>query len=161
MTEAIYGPCRGAEDIVELLADIRPSDQEEIELATGMSAKEVMHRSLEGGSEVGALRYEGKLMAIEGLGFWGNEPGIGRVGVPWLIGTGEIDRHARAFLRHSKTQVQVFLAQYDALYNLAWEGNMRSIVWLVWLGFTMDPAIPHGPKGALFHPFHMGASVDV
>ena len=78
-------------------------------------------------------------------------------GAPWLLGTDELPRHARAFLRANKAWVGAMLQKYRTLTNYADARNATAIRWLQWLGFTILPAIPFGLDGLPFHPFHLGA----
>jgi hypothetical protein len=82
---------------------------------------------------------------------------LGSVGVPWMIGTQEIDSHAKAFLRRNKAYVERMSELYNYLVNFVDARNTRAIGWLKWLGFTILEAQPHGPDGLPFHRFEMRA----
>lgn len=78
-------------------------------------------------------------------------------GVPWLLGTDLVDRHARGFLRGSKAIVAAMRAEYTSLENHVDARNMRSIEWLRWLGFDIHEEAPFGPFGSAFRRFGWGA----
>jgi hypothetical protein len=74
-------------------------------------------------------------------------------GVPWLLGTGAIDRNRMAFLRRNRAYVAVMLDRFAFLSNHVDARNAESIGWLRWLGFTLGDAVPRGPFALPFHPF--------
>lgn len=87
---------------------------------------------------------------------WGvSAPLIGKAGSPWMVGTTELDKHAMAFLRRCRPQVVAMLADYDILQNYVDVRNRKAIIWLKWLGFSMDEAAPFGPFKLPFHRFEM------
>ncbi len=83
---------------------------------------------------------------------------LGGLGVPWLLGTDALPRHATGFLRFCPHYVAAMLAPFGRLANFVDARNRLSIRWLAWLGFTLHPAIPFGPDGLPFHPFEMRAA---
>lgn len=76
-------------------------------------------------------------------------------GVPWLLGTDYALKHAREFLKLSPPVIEEMLHMCPRLFNYVHADNIVSIRWLKWLGFKVDAPLPHGPKGELFHRFHM------
>jgi hypothetical protein len=77
-------------------------------------------------------------------------------GVPWLIGSDLILRHQRAFLRRNRARLAEMQALYPVLRNWVDARNHVALRWLSWLGFTIDPTAPMGPRGLPFHHFHKG-----
>jgi hypothetical protein len=77
------------------------------------------------------------------------------VGVPWLLGTPEISKHARAFLTLSKEWVEREAEHYSRLENWVDARHTRAVKWLKWLGFAVDDPQPYGVEGVPFHRFHM------
>ena len=84
---------------------------------------------------------------------------LGATGLPWMLGTGLIERHPRAFLLHSRRVVADWRRTFTRLVNRVDARNRRAVRWLAWLGFRIDPASPYGPEGLSFHPFTWSADV--
>lgn len=76
-------------------------------------------------------------------------------GSPWLLGTDELPKHARAFLRMSKAYVERIRQEYHLLENYVDARNKHAIRWLKWLGFEFEEAKPFGPDRVPFHRFFM------
>jgi len=76
---------------------------------------------------------------------------------PWLLGTDQLEQHAFAFLHRNKAYLAEAREEHPVLRNYVDARNLASIKWLTWLGFTIFPAEPYGPFGAMFHPFEMRA----
>jgi hypothetical protein len=77
------------------------------------------------------------------------------VGVPWLLGTCEVDEHQYSF-RQSRLYVRRMLDAFDVMENYALAENTKTLRWLKWLGFDMDEPRPAGPFGAAFVRFGKG-----
>lgn len=80
---------------------------------------------------------------------------LGNTGIPWLIGSKSLDKHAMAFLRDCRKQFAKLASGYDMLFNYVDARNTKAVLWLKWLGFEMDEPAPYGPDKALFHRFWM------
>ncbi len=76
-------------------------------------------------------------------------------GSPWLIGSTPIAFYGRDVARLSRPMVNYLRGGYTVLENWVHADNMVSVRWLKGCGFTIDPAEPHGPFGAMFHRFWM------
>lgn len=76
------------------------------------------------------------------------------IGVPWLLSARQALDYKRQFLELSPPVIDDMLQTCPKLINFVHSENKLSIRWLKWLGFTIEPAIPMGPFGAMFHPFH-------
>ena len=79
------------------------------------------------------------------------------VGVPWLLATTDLEKHARPFLRRNRKMVKQMMGNYSILRNFVDARNAASIRWLRWLGFRVLPPEPFGIDGLPFHPFEMRA----
>ena len=77
------------------------------------------------------------------------------VGIPWLLGTPEIRKHPKIFLRASKNWVRQAARRYTRLENYVDARHTRAVKWLKWLGFTLDEPAPYGPDKMLFHRFYL------
>lgn len=75
------------------------------------------------------------------------------VGTPWMLATAGLERAARPMLRLSLPIVEVMNETFPVLVNFVDARNVKTVRWLEWLGFTVDPAAPHGAEGLPFHRF--------
>jgi len=120
----------------------------------------VAHRTpeacLEGGLAVSPIcwtaTWQGRPMAMFGV-----SPAamIGGVGCPWMVGTVDLDRHSYAIMRQCRPLLARMLEVFPHLVNFVDIRNVRAIRWLRALGFTFDPAAPHGAEGLPFFRFEM------
>lgn len=78
---------------------------------------------------------------------------LGGIGIPWLIGTDEVERHQMAFLRRCQPHVATMRSVYDTLVNWVDDRNVVAQRWLRWLGFHVEPPAPFGPDGMPFRRF--------
>ena len=79
---------------------------------------------------------------------------------PWLLGSTNLPRHAKMFLRLNKSMWEFMRKDYPRQRNYVDTRNKTAIRWLRWLGFEIKEAVPYGPDGVLFHPFVWEASGD-
>lgn len=80
---------------------------------------------------------------------------LGGIGVPWMIGTHAIDRHAASFVRHSRGALLMMQSRYEYLVNFVDDRNEAAKRWLGWLGFTIEEPRPFGPYRLPFRLFWM------
>lgn len=74
------------------------------------------------------------------------------VGIIWLLGTDEIEKHPIAFLRRSREWLQDFHRKHPVLMNCVDERNRLHMKWLRWNGFTFIRRL-HSPGGVPFIEF--------
>lgn len=86
---------------------------------------------------------------------FGVSPGELGEGRPWMVGTEDLDRFAVVFLRRCRKQVEAMLDMFPVLANYVSADNVRAIEWLRWLGFTIEPSLPWGPRRQLFRRFEL------
>jgi hypothetical protein len=127
-------------DIVELWAANRVTPEDALLIGIGIS------------TEAWTGLIDGKPVCIFGVA---PASMLGGIGVPWMVGTADIDKHAKAFLRRCKSYVKQMLRLYNYLVNYVDSRNTRAIAWLRWLGFTIYDAAPYGFDQAPFHRFEM------
>ena len=84
---------------------------------------------------------------------------LGHVGVPWLLGTNEMLKIKRQFVRESNRYIDEMLSMYPNLINYVHTENRASIRWLKWLGFSFEGPVAAGPEGAPFYRFERKAHV--
>lgn len=142
-------------DAEALAAAMRPQDKAEIEAIRGPGQELVAVRR---GIEMSVLAWTftigGELACICGV-----VPVslMSDRGVPWLLGTTVMDRHPGALTRAAPPYIARMLAAFPHLMNGVDARNASAIRWLRRAGFTLHPAVPVGPQGALFHPFELDA----
>ncbi len=95
------------------------------------------------------VEWKGKPIAMFGVS--GTK---GSVGVPWMLGTDDIQKIAKSFLRECKPYVEEMHRDYPTLTNFVWSKNEVHIAWLKWLGFEFGEAKPMGPDDELFIHFY-------
>jgi hypothetical protein len=141
-----------AEHVLAMRDRIRQADIDEL-WATSKSTPEVaMHNGLSMSSHVWVMTADGVPLCMFGV-----VPASESIGVPWLVGTVDLERHAMAFLRLSIKYVKRMSSTYNHLINFIDDRNVIAISWLKWLGFTMDEPAPFGPLGVMFRRFEMRA----
>ena len=128
-------------------ANIRQSDREELERLGLKPLQEIM-ASLAASSMAWTGIVNGTPICVFGVSEWAD--GTGR---PWMIGTEELVRHQRIFLRECKSCVDAMKSRHDTLMNLVCVQNVNAIKWLRWLGFKMLDTMPYGVNGELFQRF--------
>lgn len=143
------------EHVAPMLPIIRQADIDELWAANRVSPDYALRRGIACSTLSWTGTVDGRPVCIFGVA-----PAslLGSVGVPWMIGTQEIDSHAKAFLRRNKAYVEHMAELYNYLVNFVDARNTRAIGWLKWLGFTVHEAKAHGPDGLPFHLFDMRAN---
>ncbi len=137
--------------LAPIAAAMRRADRREVWAAARASPTEALTVSLAASKLAWSGTVDGRPVCMFGAA---NPAVPGQPGLPWLLGTDDIDRHALAFLRRNRPMVAAMLAGFGSLANCVDARNTASIRWLGWLGFTIESAIPFGPFGLPFHPFH-------
>ena len=137
-------------DIEELVPRLRQADIDECEALFGRDT--VLATALHGlrpdGVAFVAVR-EGITIAVFGV-CPGEKPGHG---VPWMVGTNELDKCGRELMAEARSCLNVWHRFYPTLMNVVDARNTKSIRWLKRLGFTLRAPEPMGVGGLLFHPF--------
>lgn len=76
-------------------------------------------------------------------------------GVPWLLGTPELEKISYRFVKGSRIVLKEMAQKYKILENYVDARNTASIQWLRWLGFDIMEAESYGPFQVPFHRFFM------
>lgn len=71
----------------------------------------------------------------------------------WLLGTDDVRRHKREFMRHSKIVKARMMEKYKYLTNVVCMDNKESVRWLKWLGaeFQEETAMLMGRPFSRFY----------
>ncbi len=139
-------------DIPAIAAAARPADLAEIEEGCGQSMASALAVGLRSSVAAHIISWEG--LPLAAFGDVSHSPCAG-IGVPWLVSTMHIEKHARPFLRACRPLLNLMLARHPTLVNYVDARNTAAIRWLEWLGFEIGSAVAYGPKGLLFRQFHM------
>lgn len=134
---------------------MREADRVEIWAASHGLPEPVLRRSVGMSEQADALFVAGVPIAIFGLVRDNRQQGTG---IPWLLGTDGIERHAKEFLRTAYPVVQRMRKITPFLMNFVHADNEKSTRFLEHLGFTLHDPIPFGPDGAPFRYFYMGGA---
>ena len=151
MTVVTYEPAH--EGHVAILAPrVREADRREIWAASHRDPEHALAHGLRLSDRAWAGYGDGRLACLFGVG-----PAslLGRVGVPWLIGSDDLVRHQTAFLRRSRPVLATLFDGYDVLTNFVDARNEASIRWLGWLGFRFGDPAPFGPDRLPFYRFEL------
>lgn len=128
------------EHAIRLGPRLRPLDALEIKSVLGATPIAGLMAGLEGEACLTGTVDGGRPIFMAGVS---KDPSTSdpEAGVPWLLGTYEINAHAFEFARGSKRFLNAFHKVYPKLSNIVHEDNHSAIRWLKWLGFTFWPDV--------------------
>ena len=136
-------------------ADMRQADIDEVWAAGRQRPENAIRMSIEGSHDTAGIGLvDGEPVCAFGIGSWSV---LRRLGVPWLLGTNKLARHAPHFIRESHNYVEAAKDEFQVLENYIDARNTEALKWLKWLDFKVDPAAPFGPDRLPFHRFHWEA----
>lgn len=141
-----------------IAANARAADVQEFLAMSGDSPIEVLQRALQRDHQAVCGLVDGVPVTM-----WGCASGAiaGGVGLPWMVGSKHLDRHALYFLYHCRDHVATMRDRFGFLCNWVDARNVRAVQWLRWLGFTLETPQPAGIAGLPFHKFWMNGAQDV
>tara|TARA_R110001599_G_scaffold171353_1_gene362438 strand:+ start:450352 stop:450819 length:468 start_codon:yes stop_codon:yes gene_type:complete len=143
------------EHVKAMSPNIRIADRHEVMASAGQDVELLLPKCVDDAEMVWAGLVDDEvacIFGVQGMSF------ISETGIPWMIGTSLIERHAKAFLRRNRKMVGVMLARYPHLKNYVDVRNKKAIEWLQWLGFTIHTPEKFGAYQMMFHPFEMKAA---
>jgi hypothetical protein len=138
---------------------LRAEDRLELSEAQPLGFEDVIRDSLAmSGSRSAVFRVPAgrlSLQAWEPVAVFGVAPypGLPHVGIPWLLATRRFDDHRIRLVRGVRRMLYHLRSDFAQLENHVHADNARSVRFLEWLGFTVEPAAPWGHKGAMFRRF--------
>jgi hypothetical protein len=140
-----------AEDVADLVRNMRAADIAECLAAGHLDLQANVENAIRVSVWARAFRVDGQMAAIVGVhpltGLFGD------TGVPWMLGTDEVTRNARAFVRLSRPYIAQMLDAFPKLINLVHAPNAQAVAWLQRVGFVLQDPIPYGPAGEPFRIF--------
>jgi hypothetical protein len=142
-----------AEHVAQLAVTMCDEDVNECWAAGHLSPQEALEMSVAMSRDTLTGMADGKVVCIFGVGQWS---ALAFAGSPWFLGTAELPKHAKVFLRGSQHWFEEIKKMYPYLENYVDIRHHRAIRWLKWLGFQVDAPIPHGPDRMPFHKFSWG-----
>ena len=138
------------EDCLELCPRLREADKQELLLSCGLGPCTALVLSFDNARKVYAVIDEEDL-PIAMFGVVGEHRNLG---VPWMLGSEGIYKHASQFMAESKQWLEEIEQDYDLLANYVHADNKKAIRWLQWMGFQMLRLVPdHGHGKAPFYEF--------
>lgn len=127
------------DDARELVPMLRAQDHAEV-LALGREPLEALQESVAQAREAWTYRDDsGAIICMAGVAPISH---IGRVGVPWLLGSDLVRAHAPTFYRESRRMVGQWLDTFPVLQNQVPADYTAALRWVKWLGFSIEPAQP-------------------
>lgn len=139
-----------AEDIPAIAARMRAADRNEIEASHGHTPEQALTSSLQHSTAAWTGLIDGEPVCMFGVGPISILAGRG---APWMLGTDQIERWPRTFLRRCRPCVEAMLAVYPYLENYVDDRNEKSKQWLRWLGFRVSAEPVTLRNGAVFRHF--------
>lgn len=141
------------EHAVELSRTMREADREEAWAAGHMRPYEALVGALRASMDARTGLADGKVLCMFGVA---RASFLSRTTLPWMLGSADLPKHARAFLRGSREYVAEIGEKHENLINFVDARNELAIKWLSWLGFTVaDEPEPYGRDQLPFHRFHL------
>ncbi len=141
-----------ADHIAHIAANVREADRLELWNYALLKPEEALRKSLDASVCAATGMVDGIPVAMFGIA---TANPLSDVGLPWLIGTSDIERHQMAFLRRNKDVVKIWLSCYARLENYVSCDNAKAIQWLKWIGFKFDEPQSIGLFGKPFMKFWM------
>lgn len=139
---------------VQHIADnMRQADVDEVMASHGHTAHEAMTFSIRASQLVSVVEIYDEPSCVVGL--TAGKSTITRVGSPWMLGTDNITKHRKIFVKSSPVVIEDMLHECNLLSNYVHVKNHASIRWLKGLGFTIESPVEYGINEELFHPFYL------
>lgn len=133
-------------DAEEMAPLMRAEEVAEVYAAFGDSPREALEVSIRI-SDARTARLDGKIVGIFGVMPINLLDGVVS---PWLLTTGEVDKHPRPFLRACREVITEYRARYALMENMVDARYAKSLRWAKWLGFEVGAPEPYGFEGRDF-----------
>lgn len=141
------------DDALEYISEnLRPGDRDEVHAALGHTRYlEALRASMRASDSVAvAVSAYGEPLAAFGVS---TVSVLYNTGLPWMLATPRASAHRRALMAGGRAYTALMLKQYTRLENYVDARNVAAVAWLQRLGYTIEPARPHGALGLPFHRF--------
>lgn len=127
-------------DARELEPRLRAVDRTEV-LTMGIDPLDGLLASVRGSDEAWTVRADGEIVFMIGVCPLST---IGRVGVPWLLGSDLVSKHRRTFMVETRRLLAVAHRRFPILRNYIHDGHRQALRWMDWLGFMIRDPQPIG-----------------
>jgi hypothetical protein len=133
--------------------NMRAAEVEEVLASHGLTPEAALLRELESSSVAWSWVVDGEVACMFGII---NPDLFGEAAYPWFLTTPLVEKHSRQFARACKSLLPELIEHHPKLAGMVDARYTLSLRWLQWLGARIEPAIPWGVAGALFHHFELG-----
>jgi hypothetical protein len=140
------------EHVLDLVETMREADKDEVWAMTRATPCAALLTALRASRDARTGLADGEVLCIFGTT---SVTTLGTTGIPWMLSSNSLPKHAKAFLRGSISYIEEMMGKYDILINYVDTRNIVAKRWLKWLGFTLDPPVPFGAARLPFHRFEM------
>lgn len=144
-------PCT-PDRLAHIAANLRPGDREEVWASGYDDPLQAIQQSVAFSTHSAVFLSDGEPFLVGGVSPLSLTSGTGS---PWLLATPVLRRERRALQRLVPPYIAAMRAAYPTLINYVHAKNLPAVAWLQRIGFVMEPAAPHGPRGEPFHRFSM------
>jgi len=138
--------------IWQIADDMRDEDAAEVWAAGHYTPFESLYKAWQISDYTAVATHEGDALVMFGLVHTSLVTGTG---VIWMLGNNKARGFRREFMTVTPLVLEEMLTICPKLCNMVHTKNSTSVKWLRRLGFTIEPPVPHGPDGELFHRFHL------
>ena len=121
------------EMVRELATKMRPMDQLEVKLSSGLTPEGALLSSIMSSDYYAAVLEGDSVIAICGCSQHPQEPNLG---IPWFLGSPRVDKLPVTLVKMSREWVMDMNVLYPTLANAVYEHHHRSRTFLRALGFT-------------------------
>lgn len=73
------------------------------------------------------------------IAIWGATAAGPGVGIPWMLGVPEMEKHVRPLIVEGRKYVALMSREFPSLVNIVHADNTKAHAWLRTLGFTIEP----------------------
>lgn len=149
MADYVIKQCKKDETefIKQFMQDIRKADLDELLSLTGNNPEREIIESVSNSIKAyKGTSADNKPLVLYGITKVQNVAGF----MIWCVGTNELARYEKSFIKVSHAILKTWLKKYKRLYNFTSVKNKKSIKWLRWLGATFSEPFSAGEKKEKF-----------
>lgn len=139
-------------DVEHVAAHMRAADVAEVR-ACGHAPLEALRFSVDRSAMSWAATVRGRPVAVFGVAPLGSV--LDSRGAPWLLGTDDVPRNARALARLARFYTREMLDAFPHLVNSVHSRNVAAVAWLAHMGFRLGVTYTHPTTGEPFTVFEM------